>query len=542
MEETTKERICGIYKITNLINGKMYIGQAQDIYKRWYAHKYSAFKKDNKRYNVILYRAIRKYGLENFEFEILEECCVEELNEKEIYYINKYNTCIYNKNSWGYNMTIGGDGTRGYKLSKEQLKLMSDRMKGKMIKGKNPKAKKVICENKIFDSILECAEYYNYSNSKLASYVSGRVPMPKEWYNRGLRTLDKTMDDYKIRKVYKGKNSSLSCPIICENKIFYTLEEISDYYNISQTTIWGWLNGNTSIPKEWEEKNLKYLDGHTDNIIIYRNENYFKNVHENRSKSHKGNPNKNAFKVYCEGKLFETTSKCAEYYGVNSGTMQGWVNGSDRMPKEWYDKELRREDKQMSDYEIAHKIGNRKVVCEGIVFKNAKECAEYYNIPSTSIKNWLDKIGNIPKKFYDMKLHYYDINFEDCNYKIQHGKKGEYNANSKPVLCEGVEFANARECAEHYNIIYKTMNQWLNHNNKMPKKFYDMELHYKDESMDNYEYSKKYKLVICDNKIFNSIKECAEYYNTNSTTMQKWLSGKNGMPQKFVYLGLSYYI
>ena len=55
-----KEKICGIYKITNLINGKMYIGQAQDIYKRWYAHKYSAFKKDNKRYNVILYRAIRK--------------------------------------------------------------------------------------------------------------------------------------------------------------------------------------------------------------------------------------------------------------------------------------------------------------------------------------------------------------------------------------------------------------------------------------------------------------------------------------------------
>ena len=76
----------------------------------------------------------------------------------------------------------------------------------------------------------------------------------------------------------------------------------------------------------------------------------------------------------------------------------------------------------------------------------------------------------------------------------------------------------------------------------MPKKFYDMKLHYKDESMENYEYSKKYKLVICDNKIFNSIKECGEYYNTNSTTMQKWLSGKNGMPQKFVYLGLSYYI
>ena len=60
----------------------------------------------------------------------------------------------------------------------------------------------------------------------------------------------------------------------------------------------------------------------------------------------------------------------------------------------------------------------------------------------------------------------------------------------------------------------------------MPKKFYNMKLHYKDESMENYEYSKKYKLVICDNKIFNSIKECAEYYNTNSTIIQAKIAEK----------------
>ena len=52
---------CGIYKITNLVNEKVYIGQAQDIEKRWREHKCSS--KSN---NQILYRAIRKYGLENF--------------------------------------------------------------------------------------------------------------------------------------------------------------------------------------------------------------------------------------------------------------------------------------------------------------------------------------------------------------------------------------------------------------------------------------------------------------------------------------------
>lgn len=97
----------GIYKITNKINGKCYIGQSIDINDRWIRHRSRPFQVNDSAYNTYLYRAIRKYGLNNFIFEILEECPREDLNEREIYYIDFYNSYYTNN---GYNMTFGGEG------------------------------------------------------------------------------------------------------------------------------------------------------------------------------------------------------------------------------------------------------------------------------------------------------------------------------------------------------------------------------------------------------------------------------------------------
>lgn len=105
----------GIYKITNLVNGNAYIGQSVDIEKRFKDHKYRAFVNypSNRDYEKALYRAFRKYGIENFKFEVLEICQVSELNDKEINYIKLYDT--YNN---GYNETIGGDGIIGHECEK----------------------------------------------------------------------------------------------------------------------------------------------------------------------------------------------------------------------------------------------------------------------------------------------------------------------------------------------------------------------------------------------------------------------------------------
>ena len=104
----------GIYKVENLVNHKAYIGQSKYIEKRWNKHQNEPFNPNSHSYDYPLYRAIRKYGIENFSFEVLEECEISELNAKEIYYIEKFDT-FYN----GYNQTVGGDASAS--IEKERI-------------------------------------------------------------------------------------------------------------------------------------------------------------------------------------------------------------------------------------------------------------------------------------------------------------------------------------------------------------------------------------------------------------------------------------
>jgi hypothetical protein len=96
----------GIYKIENLLTHKPYIGQSIHIETRWQEHCRSSS-------DSVISRAIRKYGKENFSFEILEECEEEELNKKEEYYIQLYNSIIPN----GYNVEEKVEGGRRYFLN-----------------------------------------------------------------------------------------------------------------------------------------------------------------------------------------------------------------------------------------------------------------------------------------------------------------------------------------------------------------------------------------------------------------------------------------
>ena len=112
----------GIYKYTNLINGKVYIGQSDNINQRRKAHRNSPFNPNSSTYNCVFYRAIRKYGLENFKFEIIEECSKDKLNERERYWIKYYRSYLGFKDCNGYNMTLGGDSVCArYLLDYEQV-------------------------------------------------------------------------------------------------------------------------------------------------------------------------------------------------------------------------------------------------------------------------------------------------------------------------------------------------------------------------------------------------------------------------------------
>ena len=113
----------GIYKITNILNNHCYIGQAKNIKLRIYYHLNSTYNSKKKDYNYPLHQAIRKYGVDNFNLEVLEKCSEDELNKKEIFYIQKYHSCkLDSKYVGGYNLTSGGkQHIRHIKLTREQV-------------------------------------------------------------------------------------------------------------------------------------------------------------------------------------------------------------------------------------------------------------------------------------------------------------------------------------------------------------------------------------------------------------------------------------
>ena len=116
------------YKITNLINGKIYIGKAANIKKRWNKHKTAARKRDPKDYTY-LHKSMNKHGFDNFKIEQLtEHSTEEEALAQETVFIKQFQS---RDRDIGYNMTDGGDGACGYKFTDEQRKKMSEAKKGR---------------------------------------------------------------------------------------------------------------------------------------------------------------------------------------------------------------------------------------------------------------------------------------------------------------------------------------------------------------------------------------------------------------------------
>lgn len=106
----------GIYMIKNTVNNKVYIGQTKAFKYRWQQHKSDL--RNNRHHNKHLQFAWFKYGEDVFTFEIIEECPIESLNEKEKYWIQYYNS---NDSTYGYNSDCGGQGISGYVHTEEEI-------------------------------------------------------------------------------------------------------------------------------------------------------------------------------------------------------------------------------------------------------------------------------------------------------------------------------------------------------------------------------------------------------------------------------------
>lgn len=216
-----RRKIYGIiYKIENKINNKVYIGQTVKTFNQRYRNDLAKYT-----HNEVLRKDILLYGIENFE--IIKELDIaktkEELDEKEIYYINLYDSL---RN--GYNRTIGGDSLGSGK--------------------NNPNSRKVILLNfnKIFISITQAAKRYNITNQQISACCHDKRKSAGKFNNRKLvwmfydEYLEKTEEE-----IIDKKKVIKSTEIICLNdlKTFATIAECVSHYNISISNLYAHLNG-----------------------------------------------------------------------------------------------------------------------------------------------------------------------------------------------------------------------------------------------------------------------------------------------------------
>lgn len=236
-----------IYITTNLINGRKYIGQKKyDKDGEWKNYLGSG---------TIIKQAIKKYGKENFQREIIEECeTSKELNIREVYWINFYNA---KESEEFYNMVDGGGNppvnTKGY----------------------NYKSRKLICLNdlKIFNSYISAHEYYGcyrisirkcctgetlrtlsndgnwltfmfyedyinnsqeYIDNRFEKCMQGCIGEQHANYGRK-RTAESIQKQIEARKLKKYDYSDRYKSVICltTNKIFQSMKDAQEYYNIS---------------------------------------------------------------------------------------------------------------------------------------------------------------------------------------------------------------------------------------------------------------------------------------------------------------------
>lgn len=271
-----------IYGIVNLVNGKRYIGQTTKTFNERYNFKgegvervlgYLEFREnktdfynDKLYYNDHLLKAIRKHGTENFKVEILDTAkTIEELNTKEMYWIN-----YFKSNIDGYNHCDGGSNNKGWKMSsatrkhlskirkgkmagtnnpnygkkhsKSVRKKMSANRKGKMVGASHPKARAVINLDtlEVFETLTSACEAVGIEVGNLTA-----VCQRQERGIHGVRTLaggyrwmyhDEYLEKGDVVGEYKN-NRHKAVKNIDTGKVFETIKAASDYYGIDNSSI-----------------------------------------------------------------------------------------------------------------------------------------------------------------------------------------------------------------------------------------------------------------------------------------------------------------
>jgi len=234
-----------IYKITNILNGKIYVGQTvQDPKIRWRRHKNAAKDSNGESYNLHLYCSMRKHGEHNFKFEIIEEHTnLNDANIAEIKYISNYNST--NK-KFGYNNQTGG--RTNFTITEETRKKLSDSHMGKKLSEES--IRKVVEANTIFSKeeekiicnlytsqIISCnkiAKQFNCSGSLINRALNKyniQTRNKSDYKKEPKEKIKKNKRDFRIEHGLSKEDDINICELYEIKK--YNIKNISKIYKVS---------------------------------------------------------------------------------------------------------------------------------------------------------------------------------------------------------------------------------------------------------------------------------------------------------------------
>lgn len=238
MEYRTLDALCGVYKITNIINLKVYIGQSINIKLRWKDHINSLRRGDSS--CTLLQRAWNKYRENNFVFEILELCSEDVLDEVEAKYINLYDACNTNK---GYNIEHGGNKNKH--LTEETKKKIGDANRGRKF---SDEVKQKMSESRIGKNNGMYGKHHSEeSKIKMSAARKSKPGHPRSDYQKEcarLANLGKEVSEETRRKISEANMGNIPYnknprPVYCIelNKVFDNPSSASKELKISSGNI-----------------------------------------------------------------------------------------------------------------------------------------------------------------------------------------------------------------------------------------------------------------------------------------------------------------
>lgn len=355
MKEIKDKMNCGIYKITNLINGKIYIGQSVNIKNRFSTHK--GFPTANYMYNDM-----KEFGLENFTFETIIICAPEYLNLYEKLCIDHYN-CVHPN---GYNLTKGGN--EQIEFSEETIekirKSSTGRKRDNCLKGihnpiygkRNSRTNRKRATNfkkiedvtgRNWDSVQECANFFGVDASALSKKLLKHKP---NYYRHldhlELHYLEERQENYEYKKLediekyarkqiknIKNKAKPRKTKSVIDNtgRTWKSVKACAIEFGIKGFMLSNYLLGRFHFPEFLEPYGLKYEDDKYNEEYRIKQENIKISEESNKERIRNKQLKEKIPRGYnvfdCNGNKWSSLKECAKDLGYNYSYFMGMLRG-----------------------------------------------------------------------------------------------------------------------------------------------------------------------------------------------------------------------